>query len=104
MVAKIPGDEVDNCSLSEALEPLVRRRVAHEEAKMERRKLASYTLYAYDDPLEDKSLLETATPQRVNPRVPVVRTTQNPNPNHLENEPQALKSLPRARRGAAGAL
>lgn len=76
--AEIPGDEVDNCSLSEALNRLVRRRMAHEEAKNEREKLASYGAYPDDGPLNDPSDFGPASPRRVNPQVPVIRTTQDP--------------------------
>ena len=77
--AEISGDEVDDCSLSEALNRLVRRRIAHEEAKNERERLASYNAYLDDDgPLNDPSDYGPASPRRVNPQVPVVRTTQDP--------------------------
>ena len=96
--AEIPSDEVNDCSLSEALATLVRRRVAHEEAVKERARLANYTHYAYDDPLDDPRLSEPAAPRRVRPRVPVVRTLQDITPGKLKNGSQIPERLAKAQR------
>ena len=76
--AEISCDEVDNCSLSEALKRLVRRHLAHEQENHERDMLTSYGAYVDDDQLKDPSDFGPASPRRVNPQVPVVRTTQDP--------------------------
>lgn len=89
--AEIPGDEVDNCSLSEALNRLVRRRIAHEEAKNERERLASHNAYRDDGPLNDPSDYGPASPRRVNPQVPIIRTTQDP-PKAREGPPGDIQN------------
>ena len=94
-VAEIPSDEVDNCSLSQALTRLVQRRVAHEDAKRERVRLITYNHYAYDDPLDDPRLSEPAAPARVNPRVPVLRMTQGPGPNTSKSGSQLSEAARR---------
>ena len=114
-VAEIPGNKVDNCSLSEALRRLVRRQIAHEEAKKVRMRLINYNIYAYDDPIDDRSRLEPAPPQRVNPRVPVLRITHHPinptTPSNLDPNgsgtattplPSGLTSLPNRGSRASG--
>ena len=103
-IAEISGDEVDNCYLSEALGRLIQPRIAHEKAKVERARLANYDRYTYDDPLNDPRFSGPASRQRVNPRVPVVRTPQDATVASPERGSQTTKSLPTARTGAPGAL
>ena len=78
-MAQISGDEVDGCTLTELLDKLNMRHFTHLSIANRRTALerqANYNVYPSDDPNEDPKGNEPSHPSRVNPKVPVLRTSQ----------------------------